>query len=64
VSAVLADDGRTGAEFVLRWLASFVLAPAPPAEIAADVAILLAGLPVGTRPADELIPTRRSALPA
>jgi AcrR family transcriptional regulator len=64
VSAVLADDGRTGAEFVLRWLASFVLAPAPRAEIAADVAILLAGLPVGTRPADELIPTRRSALPA
>jgi len=64
VSAALADDGRAGAELVLRWLASFVLTPAPAGEIAADVAMLLAGLPAGTRPADELIPTRRSALPA
>jgi AcrR family transcriptional regulator len=64
VTSALAEEGRGGAELVLRWLASFVVTPASRAEIAADVAVLLAGLPVGTRPLDELIPTRRSARPA
>ncbi|HEY3736878.1 MAG TPA: helix-turn-helix domain-containing protein [Jatrophihabitans sp.] len=41
----LATGSRGGAEMVLRWLASFVLSPASGAEIAADLAILLAGLP-------------------
>jgi len=64
VAAALADEGRGGADLVLRWLASFVVTPAARAEIAADVAILLSGLPAGARPADELIPARRAALPA
>jgi AcrR family transcriptional regulator len=45
VDAALAADGRGGAEFVLRWLASFVLSPARPAAIAADLAVLVAALP-------------------
>jgi AcrR family transcriptional regulator len=45
VSGALTRDGRGGTEFVLRWLASFILSPARPAAIAADLAILLAGLP-------------------
>jgi hypothetical protein len=49
---------------VLRWLSTFVLTPAAPAEIAAEVAVLMAGLPVATAPADVLIPAARAALPA
>jgi AcrR family transcriptional regulator len=45
VEAALAADSRGGADLVLRWLASFVLSPAEPAAVAADVAVLLAGLP-------------------
>ena len=45
VDAALAAEGRGGAEFVLRWLASFVLSPARPASIAADLAVLVAALP-------------------
>ncbi len=45
VDAALAADGRGGADFVLRWLASFVLSPARPAGIAADLAVLVAALP-------------------
>jgi len=45
VDAALAADGRGGSEFVLRWLASFLLSPARPAAIAADLAVLIAALP-------------------
>jgi AcrR family transcriptional regulator len=45
VDAALGADGRGGGEFVLRWLASFVLTPARPASIAADLAVLVAALP-------------------
>lgn len=45
VSAALAAESRDGADTVLRWLASYLLSEAAPAEIAADVAVLLAGLP-------------------
>jgi AcrR family transcriptional regulator len=45
VTAALAAEGRGGGELVLRWLASFVLSPARPAAIAADLAILLTALP-------------------
>lgn len=45
VDAVLGADGRAGGELVLRWLASYLLSPATPASIAADLAILVAGLP-------------------
>ena len=45
VDAALAADGRGGGELVLRWLASFVLTPARPATIAADLAVLIVALP-------------------
>ncbi|HTZ45843.1 MAG TPA: helix-turn-helix domain-containing protein [Jatrophihabitans sp.] len=42
---LLARRGRRGTPTVLRWLASFVTAPAEAADIAADVSVLVAGLP-------------------
>ena len=48
VADALAAAGRTGTDTVLRWLASFLLTPAAPNRIAADVAVLLAGLPTAT----------------
>lgn len=42
---LLARRGRRGTPTVLRWLASFVLAPADSDDIAADVSVLVAGLP-------------------
>lgn len=45
VAAALDAAGLGGTDIVLRWLASFVVTPAPRAAIAADVAVLLAGLP-------------------
>jgi AcrR family transcriptional regulator len=46
VAAALAAESRGGVDTVLRWLASFLLSDAHPDAIAADVAVLLAGLPV------------------
>lgn len=45
VGGALASAGVGGTDTVLRWLASFVLTPASPTAIAADVQVLLAGLP-------------------
>ena len=45
VESALQAESRGGTDLVLRWLASFVLTPAEPGVIAADVAVLLAGLP-------------------
>jgi AcrR family transcriptional regulator len=45
VEAALAAASRGGTDTVLRWLASFVVSAADRATIAADVAVLLAGLP-------------------
>ncbi|HEY2299995.1 MAG TPA: TetR family transcriptional regulator [Jatrophihabitans sp.] len=45
VDAALAADERGGAEFVLRWLASFVVSPARPQTIGADLTVLIAALP-------------------
>jgi AcrR family transcriptional regulator len=45
VDAALAAERRGGADLVLRWLASFVVSPAAPATIAAEVSILVAALP-------------------
>jgi hypothetical protein len=42
---LLVRHGRRGTPTVLRWLSSFVIAPAEAADIAADVSVLLAGLP-------------------
>lgn len=53
VAALLADAGRGGADTVLRWLASFLTSPGTEAAIAADVAVLVAGLPVADLPVAE-----------
>lgn len=45
VDDLLAAEGRGGAELVLRWLVSFLLTPARPAAIAADVVLLTDALP-------------------
>lgn len=45
VKTVLGTESRGGADTVLRWLASYLLTPASPASIAADLAVLLTGLP-------------------
>jgi AcrR family transcriptional regulator len=62
LDAALADAGRGGTDTVLRWLASFLTTPGAPAAIAADVAVLLAGLPPAAgQPVDD--PLRATALP-
>lgn len=54
LAEALTSASRGGLDTVLRWLASFMLTPDEPATIAADVAILVAGLPVvGSTPAAE-----------
>jgi AcrR family transcriptional regulator len=45
VRAAVADADRGGADLVLRWLASHVVSPSTPDVIAADVEVLVAGLP-------------------
>lgn len=45
VAQALAAAGRSGADLVLRWLASFLLTPADRRAISADVAVLIAALP-------------------
>jgi AcrR family transcriptional regulator len=47
VTEALAAAGCGGTDTVLRWLGSFLLSPADSTAIAADVAVLLAGLPDG-----------------
>jgi AcrR family transcriptional regulator len=42
---LLASNGRRGTPTVLRWLSSFVIAPAELDDIVADAMILVAGLP-------------------
>ena len=46
VEQLLRRAGRAGTPTVLRWLSSFVIAPADEIDIAADVAVLVAGLPL------------------
>ncbi len=59
VTALLRREGVRGSDLVLRWLASYLFTPAGSATIAADLDILLAGLPPTlTEPA-----AARSALP-
>ncbi|HEY7047644.1 MAG TPA: TetR/AcrR family transcriptional regulator [Jatrophihabitantaceae bacterium] len=45
VRIAVADAGRGGADLVLRWIASHVVTPSDPEAIAADVEVLIAGLP-------------------
>jgi len=54
VAAALVAAQRGGTDTVLRWLASYLLTPAGALSIAADVAVLLAGLPVLASAADPL----------
>jgi AcrR family transcriptional regulator len=44
VEAALGPERRHGVDLVLRWLASFVVSPGEPAQIEADVRVLLGGL--------------------
>ncbi|WP_375493333.1 TetR family transcriptional regulator [uncultured Jatrophihabitans sp.] len=62
VAAALDAAGRGGTDTVLRWLASFILTPAAHDSIAADVAVLVAGLPrVAARAVDAHVEQARSA---
>lgn len=63
IDEILAAETRGGAETVLRWLASFIPSPASGPEIAADLAILLAGLPDAT-PAQAAKPATNEAMSA
>ena len=45
VEQLLRRSGRSGTPTVLRWLSSFIVAPADEVDIAADVTVLLSGLP-------------------
>jgi AcrR family transcriptional regulator len=45
VEAALTATGRSGADLVLRWLASHVVTPSGPEAIASEVDVLIAGLP-------------------
>ena len=52
VVRALAAEGRGGADTVLRWLSSYLISPSSPAGVAADLAVLLAGLPDAPAGAD------------
>jgi AcrR family transcriptional regulator len=56
---MLSRAGRRGTPTVLRWLSSCVVAPADDQDIAADVEVLLAGLPSNDRRLDEPSPASR-----
>lgn len=45
IDRLLHSHGRRGTPTVLRWLSSFVIAPADRSDIEADVEVLIAGLP-------------------
>jgi AcrR family transcriptional regulator len=49
---LLSASNRGGAGTVLRWLASLLVTPGTEAAIAADVAVLMAGLPSAQAPVD------------
>jgi AcrR family transcriptional regulator len=58
IDRALSDSGRAGATSVLRWLTSYLLSPDEPTAIAADLEVLLAGLPI------QAVPTQASATDA
>jgi AcrR family transcriptional regulator len=57
--SLLNRSGRWGTPTVLRWLSSLVIAPADERDIAADVEVLVTGLPF--RPVDSISDVLRSA---
>jgi AcrR family transcriptional regulator len=52
VEQLLSAANRGGVDTVLRWLASLMVTPGSDASIAADVAVLMAGLPSVQAPVD------------
>jgi AcrR family transcriptional regulator len=52
VEHLLSVSNRGGTDTVLRWLASLMVAPGNESSIAADVAVLMAGLPSAQAPVD------------
>lgn len=68
VEAALTSAGCRGTDTVLRWLASYLVTPAAPPAIAADLEILLAGLSAAASPsaASSTLPAEPAgqALPA
>jgi AcrR family transcriptional regulator len=66
VAAVLSAGSRGGTDTVLRWLASYLITPGSPASIAADLAVVLRGLPAGSAQdaAQPASPDAREAQPA
>jgi AcrR family transcriptional regulator len=62
VQALLSRAGREGTPTVLRWLASFIVVPADERDIAADVQVLVTGLPrcAPDRVANALGPNQRT----
>jgi AcrR family transcriptional regulator len=52
VEQLLSAANRGGADTVLRWLASMMVTPGTDASIAADIAVLMAGLPSVQAPVD------------
>jgi AcrR family transcriptional regulator len=55
VATLLATESLGGTDTVLRWLSSYLISPAGPASVAADLAVVLAGLPPA-RGADAALP--------
>jgi AcrR family transcriptional regulator len=66
VAALLGAEHRRGTDTVLRWLASFLITPGSPASIAADLAVVLGGLPTASPgdAAQSASPVSRAAQPA
>jgi AcrR family transcriptional regulator len=66
VAAALGAENRGGTGTVLRWLASYLITPGSPASIAADLTVLLSGLPAVSAQdaAQPASPASRAAQPA
>ncbi|MEP7020885.1 MAG: TetR family transcriptional regulator [Pseudonocardiales bacterium] len=66
VRSALRAENRGGTDTVLRWLASYLITPGNPASIAADLAVVLAGLPAASPEdaAQPVGPASREAQPA
>jgi AcrR family transcriptional regulator len=62
VHAALAAAGRSGADLVVRWIASHVLTPSSPAAVASDVEVLVAGLPAAPSASSAVEPATSAAL--
>ncbi|PZS33983.1 MAG: TetR family transcriptional regulator [Pseudonocardiales bacterium] len=66
VRSALRAENRGGTDTVLRWLASYLITPGSPTSIAADLCVVLAGLPAASPEdaAEPAGPASRTAQPA